>query len=271
MANPLSPKSPVPFVPSEGIAAHREANITAPLSLKAYADVDHLELVEIFHSIQGEGPLTGVPATFVRFAKCNLQCLWCDTLWNRVNIRMSNDELAEYLRRRGPTWIIYTGGEPCLQLQRQLTSQLQATNTHQAVETNGTVWTDALLDMDHITISPKAYHPIHTEIQGYFSEIEKIDQATGQHIQTELRFIICNEEDDLFDTGINDRVDWITFSPLMHAIGPPPKGWRPGDGSPGLLGAADATTLQRCIELVHKHRYRNARLSVQLHKFLGVR
>ena len=37
------------------------------------------KIVEIFHSIQGEGAKCGIPHVFIRFGKCNLQCEWCDT------------------------------------------------------------------------------------------------------------------------------------------------------------------------------------------------
>ena len=36
-------------------------------------------LVEIFSSIQGEGPLVGFRQVFIRFSGCNLDCLYCDT------------------------------------------------------------------------------------------------------------------------------------------------------------------------------------------------
>ena len=38
-----------------------------------------LQLVEIFYSVQGEGMWTGTPAVFVRLAGCNLSCSFCDT------------------------------------------------------------------------------------------------------------------------------------------------------------------------------------------------
>ncbi|HIA48531.1 MAG TPA: 7-carboxy-7-deazaguanine synthase, partial [Candidatus Hydrogenedentes bacterium] len=41
-----------------------------------------LRITEIYHSIQGESTWVGLPCIFVRFARCNLRCTWCDTTYS---------------------------------------------------------------------------------------------------------------------------------------------------------------------------------------------
>ena len=49
---------------------------------------------EIFYSIQGEGAFAGTPAVFVRFSGCNLACPWCDTDHSNF-VEMTRDELED--------------------------------------------------------------------------------------------------------------------------------------------------------------------------------
>jgi 7-carboxy-7-deazaguanine synthase len=93
-----------------------------------------MKLVEVYTSVQGEGPRTGVPTTFVRFGGCNLRCPgWgegklpdgrivngCDTIfavypewrhtWEPIEIDSLLERIPEF-----PENICLTGGEPLIQ------------------------------------------------------------------------------------------------------------------------------------------------------------
>lgn len=118
---------------------------------------------EIFHSVQGEGYHMGKAAIFVRFAGCNLWsgreedrskaiCQFCDTDFVGGE-RMTREEIvAECVKY--PGMVIFTGGEPALQLDHELVRALQRRNKFVAIETNGTLPIPQCLDW--VCVSPKA-------------------------------------------------------------------------------------------------------------------
>jgi len=59
-----------------------------------------LQLAEIFYSVQGEGTWTGTPAVFVRLAGCNLSCSFCDTDY-ALKFLASPAEIVERVRAEG--------------------------------------------------------------------------------------------------------------------------------------------------------------------------
>ncbi len=109
-----------------------------------------MKVSEIFYSIQGEGPTTGLPSVFLRLAICNLQCSWCDTKysWDWKNYdydkevkEMSYEEVLKEILRYSCKRLVITGGEPMLQ-QKELTGltlELSKTGYVIEVETNGTI------------------------------------------------------------------------------------------------------------------------------------
>ncbi|MBS1803157.1 MAG: 7-carboxy-7-deazaguanine synthase [Acidobacteria bacterium] len=132
---------------------------------------------EIFYTLQGEGAQTGRAAVFCRFAGCNLWsgresdrasavCQFCDTDFVGVNGPGGGrfetaEDLAEAIAAQWPQehpagtrFVVCTGGEPLLQLDRELIDVLHVHNFEIAVETNGTVAAPAGLDW--ICVSPKA-------------------------------------------------------------------------------------------------------------------
>ena len=116
-----------------------------------------LEVCEVFHSIQGEGVRAGLPTLFVRLARCNLRCTWCDTKysWEKGEVK-SVDEIANQIIGHSPHLknVDITGGEPML-WRRALDSLFPALREFEIeIETNGTI---APLAYDHVTynVSPK--------------------------------------------------------------------------------------------------------------------
>lgn len=75
-----------------------------------------LQLAEIFYSIQGEGTHTGKPAVFVRLAGCNLACSFCDTDYS-LKFVASVAEVVDRVRSLGGDcpMVVITGGEPLAQ------------------------------------------------------------------------------------------------------------------------------------------------------------
>lgn len=78
-----------------------------------------MKVVEKFVSINGEGSKAGQLAVFIRFAGCNLDCVYCDTKWANEEdvsyLEMSKEEIYEYIKNTGVKNITVTGGEPLLQ------------------------------------------------------------------------------------------------------------------------------------------------------------
>lgn len=102
---------------------------------------------DIFYTIQGEGPDAGRPAIFIRLAKCNLRCYFCDTEFEQF-ITMTTDgviarvlELSQIHKCR---LAVITGGEPLLQNIFWLVTRLNVAQVTVTVETAGTVWVNDL-------------------------------------------------------------------------------------------------------------------------------
>lgn len=98
-----------------------------------------MRICEIFHSIQGEGLMMGVPTTFVRTVGCNLRCEWCDTQYSMDGgEEMSLDAIMD--RIGDVKHVCVTGGEPMLQPEMpELLGRLISAGKQVVLETNGSV------------------------------------------------------------------------------------------------------------------------------------
>ena len=76
-----------------------------------------MNITEIFHSLQGEGPLIGLPASFIRFTGClEPYCPWCDTRYAlHESTEMTLGQIVDELKNYPGKTVVITGGEPFLQ------------------------------------------------------------------------------------------------------------------------------------------------------------
>ena len=116
-----------------------------------------MRIAEIYHSIQGEGLLTGTESVFVRTSGCNLRCWYCDTpftSWAPEGDDLSVDEIASRVRDYDCDHVVITGGEPMLFAELiPLTAALHEAGKRITVETAGTLYLPVTCDL--MSISPK--------------------------------------------------------------------------------------------------------------------
>lgn len=128
---------------------------------------DTLEVHSIFYTIQGEGPLSGHPAIFVRLAGCNLQCPQCDTAYTGPGVRrMTPSGVLQEVQRlhAGPRLVVITGGEPLRQPYALglLTVELADADYEVQIETNGALpMPEQVAPGTWVVVSPKTnrVHP----------------------------------------------------------------------------------------------------------------
>ncbi|PSP82568.1 radical SAM protein [Halobacteriales archaeon QS_6_64_34] len=120
------------------------------------ADGD-LPINELFCSLQGEGRLAGVPSVFVRTSGCNLRCWFCDsyhTSWEPTGDWYGVEDLVAAVGEYDADHVVLTGGEPLVhEASVDLLDALAERGYHTTVETNGTVYRDAPIDL--ASVSPK--------------------------------------------------------------------------------------------------------------------
>lgn len=115
-------------------------------------------IAEIFHSIQGEGELTGMPSVFVRTSGCNLRCSWCDTpyaSWRPEGTDMSVAEILQRVLAFRCKHVVLTGGEPMAAKDiHELALRLTDSGCHITIETAGTIAPDRIC-CNLASLSPK--------------------------------------------------------------------------------------------------------------------
>jgi organic radical activating enzyme len=191
-----------------------------------------LKVKEIFYSLQGEGGRQGAASIFIRLSGCNLNCVFCDTDFSGGE-DMSLEQILSQLRQYPCQWIVWTGGEPCLQLTDDCLLFFKRAGFRQAIESNGYNRLSGLLD--YTVVSPKG--------------------------QTD------------YAKTINTRVDEVRLPVQVNDNIPPIESLPQADHyflSPIFMEnpAKTKANIDYCVQQIKQ--YPQWRLSVQIHKWIGI-
>jgi len=216
---------------------------TNPIRPPEKGDGSTLKVVEVFPTLQGEGPFVGQPSVFVRLGGCNLACGFCDTEFERFE-EMPLDGVLQKITHEAAglrDLVVITGGEPLRQEIGPLCTTLLARGLRVQIETNGTLWRE-LPAAVNIVCSPKvtngSYHPIRPDL------LARVDA---------LKFIISDSQPEyreVGDVGQAGRAIPIYVQPM-------------DEGDP----AQNRANQNRALMLAQTNGYR---LSLQTHKLLGI-
>ena len=211
-----------------------------PIRPPEKGDGSTLLVQEIFPTIQGEGPLAGVPAVFLRLGGCNLACGFCDTEFESFTERALADVVGEVVTlAEMRKLVVITGGEPLRQPVEKLCEALIAEGFTVQIETNGTLWRK-LPEGVRVVVSPKntgiGYQPLRPDLATRVEAIKFIISAT----------------DPLYN-----NIAHLTQHNAQIYVQPMDE----GDAE------KNAANLKRCLEISNQT---GARLSLQLHKIMGI-
>ena len=180
------------------------------------ADMPQLFVTSIFYTFQGEGPFSGQPAVFIRLAKCNLNCSFCDAYFDdgdwmdfdaikaallaavAKTVKVEGAELTTFARRR--VGLVVTGGEPMLQDQiAAFFAETRHDWAWQQIETNGTQNLSDLPSNVEVVVSPKC-----AEKGGVATKYLQPHASVAQGADC-LKFVVSSNPDSPY----HDIPDWV--------------------------------------------------------------
>jgi 7-carboxy-7-deazaguanine synthase len=164
-----------------------------------------MKIAEIFHSIQGEGSLLGVPSAFVRTSGCNLRCVFCDsafTSWAPEGEHLSLAAILERVAAFNVRHVVVTGGEPLIAGGiEELCAGLRGAGHHVTVETAATVFKPLACDLASLSPKLSSSTPWQRQAGRYALRHERLRlqvdviRAFLGHCPCQLKFVIDRPED----------------------------------------------------------------------------
>jgi len=128
----------------------------------------NLKVKDLFYTLQGEGGRQGIPSIFIRLSGCNLNCDFCDTDFSGGE-EVSWEQILLHIRQFPCSSIVWTGGEPALQLTDECLCFFKKAGFYQAIESNGHYPLSELLD--YTVVSPKGQPDYAREINPVVDEV----------------------------------------------------------------------------------------------------
>ncbi len=182
-------------------------------------------VVEKFVSINGEGQRAGQLAVFIRFAGCNLKCVYCDTMWaNEADVEYSDmtaEEIYQYIKETEIQNVTLTGGEPLVQedIRNLLRTLAEDESLNIEVETNGSI---ALEEFNGFQNRPS----FTMDYKLSSSKMEQkmcLENLKGLCKQDTLKFVVgCSEDLDRAENLIREfdliNNTSVYFSPVFDAL-----------------------------------------------------
>jgi 7-carboxy-7-deazaguanine synthase len=189
-----------------------------------------VRISEIFGpTIQGEGPLIGLPTVFVRTGGCDYRCSWCDTL-HAVDSKyrddwqpMSTDAIWQQVTRLSggkPLAVSLSGGNPAIQPLGPLINRGHGEEYRFALETQGSLAKDWFADLDYLVLSPK---PPSSGMQTDWAVFERCLVAAGSGPQLALKIVVFDDADFAYARDAHQRYPHLPvyLQPGNHTPPPP--------------------------------------------------
>lgn len=176
-------------------------------------------VVEMFHSIQGEGFWSGENAFFIRLAGCDVFCPWCDqkeTWMMKKYPLLTLANIKNNLININTKHIIITGGEPLLHDLFPLTKMLKNLGYKTHIETSGAHPFSG--EFDWVTFSPKPYKLPKENIYNYVSELKVVinDEKDLIFAESEAEKLSHNIPKYLQPQWKNSASQQLIFNYILH-------------------------------------------------------